>query len=59
MFPSRFLFLISAGAAIVTSGAAAPADIAVKPDLVREHFAGPGFQFETFHDYAPKSFSTR
>jgi hypothetical protein len=44
-------FIISA-----VAGAAAPVNIVVKPDLVREHFAGPGFQCEMFLDSAPKEY---
>jgi hypothetical protein len=41
---------------LVFASAATPANITVKPDLVREHFAGPGFQCEMFLDSAPKEY---
>ena len=38
------------------AASAAPANVVVKPDLVRQHFAGPGFQCEFFRDSCTKEF---
>jgi hypothetical protein len=51
-----FLFRLVSFIATAAAAIAAPVTITVKPDLVREHFAGPGFQCEFFRDSAPKEY---
>jgi hypothetical protein len=48
--------LIPLAVALGTLAAAAPVTITIEPALVREHFAGPGFQCEMFLDAAPKEY---
>lgn len=51
---SRFrLFIALLFASTTLATAATPVNIDIKPDLVRQHFAGPGCQCELFLDYAP------
>src|SRR5579859_295242 len=52
----RRILVIAAFASCLTRAVAAPASIVVKPDLVRQHFAGAGFQCEMFLDSAPKEY---
>ena len=50
------ILIVSAFASGAAVAAAAPVNITVRPDLVRQHFAGPGFQCEMFLDSAPKEY---
>jgi hypothetical protein len=56
LVPQFRIFILSALTCTAAGAAATPVNITVKPDLVREHFAGPGFQCEMFLDSLPKEY---
>ena len=53
---SLFRTFIVSVFALGAVAAAGPVNVVVKADLVREHFAGPGFQCEFFRDSCTKEF---
>lgn len=56
LMPLFRILIVSAFASGAVAAAAAPVSVVVKPDLVRQHFAGPGFQCEMFLDSATKEY---